>query len=49
MEAPNNAYWLDMARTGQMDGQRLASLLLTRAVIATLVVASAITVGSGIL
>jgi hypothetical protein len=49
MEAPNNAYWLNVARDRQIDGPRLAALILTRAVIATLVVASAITAGGGVL
>jgi len=49
MESLNNTYWLDLAREKQMGGQQLANLLLTRAIIATLVVASAITVSTGIL
>ena len=49
MESPNNTYWMEMARERQMGGQELANLLLTRAIIATLVVASAITVSSGML
>ena len=48
MESPNNTYWLDLAREKQMGGPQLTNLLLTRAIIATLVVASAITVSTGI-
>ena len=49
MESPNNTYWLDMAREKEMGGQQLANLLMTRAIIATLVLASAITVSTGML
>jgi hypothetical protein len=48
MESPNNTYWLDIAREKRMGGHQLTNLLLTRAIIATLVVASAITVSTGI-
>ena len=49
MESLNNTYWLNIAHKKQIGGQQLANLLLTRAIIATVVLASAITVSTGML
>jgi len=49
MESLNNTYWLNIANEKQVGGQQIAKLLLTRALIATVVLASAITVSTGML